>query len=395
MGKRTMNAIKIFPVFIFCLLIANGCAAGNLKQGEIDGIVNDAIYPVMQEHNIPGMAVAVSIDGKRYFYNYGVASRESKQPVTNDTIFEIGSLSKTFTATLASYAQAKGNLALSDSPVKYLPSLQGSSFGRVSLLNLGTHTSGGLPLQLPDDVKSMAQLMAYFRNWKPDHEAGTYRRYSNPGIGLLGMVAAKSMNATYNEALEQDLFPKLGMYNSFIDVPEERMLDYAQGYDKQDLPARLSSGVLAAEAYGVKSNTTDLIQFVEANMRMLKLDRDLQRAIDDTHTGYFKAGEVTQALVWEWYPQPIGLDRLLAGNSSAMAFQDTIVTALNPPLSSQSNVLVNKTGSTNGFSAYVAFIPSKKIGIVILANKSYPIDARVSAAYRIFTRLDRQIAAEN
>ena len=47
-----------------------------------------------------------------------------------------------------------------------------------------------------------------------------------------------------------------------------------------------------------------------------------------------------------------------------------------------------KTGSTNGFAAYVAFAPERKIGVVILANKSYPIDARVTAAYEILTRLD-------
>jgi CubicO group peptidase (beta-lactamase class C family) len=58
-------------------------------------------------------------------------------------------------------------------------------------------------------------------------------------------------------------------------------------------------------------------------------------------------------------------------------------------------VLINKTGSTNGFSGYVAFVPAKKIGIVILANKSYPIDQRVTAAYRILTRLDSEAASKN
>ena len=62
-------------------------------------------------------------------------------------------------------------------------------------------------------------------------------------------------------------------------------------------------------------------------------------------------------------------------------------TELHPPLSPREASLLNKTGSTNGFATYVAFIPKGGLGIVLLANKNYPIDARVTAAYDIVTRL--------
>jgi len=394
MYQRTMNLLKLLPALI-CLLITSGCSVSNINQSKVEDIVNNSIQPVIQEYNIPGMAVAVTINGKNYFYNYGVASKQTQQPVTEQTIFEIGSLSKTFTATLASYAEVNGNLSLSDNASNYLPSLHGSSFDNIKLLNLGTHTSGGLPLQVPDNITNTDQLMEYFSNWQPTYQAGTHRNYSNASIGMLGMIAAKSMNEPFDDAVEKRLFVELGMKNSYINVPADRMQDYAQGYTKQNVPIRLQGGILGEEAYGVKSSTTDLIRFIEANMQLIKLNEKLQRAINDTHIGYFKSGEMTQDLIWEQYAYPMGLQSLLTGNSNTMIYQDTIATELLPPLQPQEDVLLNKTGSTNGFGAYIAFIPARKIGIVILANKSYPIDARVTAAYQILTQLDSQITSQH
>lgn len=129
-------------------------------------------------------------------------------------------------------------------------------------------------------------------------------------------------------------------------------------------------------------------------MTAIKLDGKLQRAIVDTHTGYFASGELTQDLIWEQYPYPVELKQLLAGNSYTMINQANVATKLSEPLQPQANVLIDKTGSTNGFGSYVAFIPAEKIGIVILANKNYPIDARVTAAFEILTQLDGRTASK-
>jgi beta-lactamase class C len=142
-------------------------AAEGGSQDRLAQIVNEAIRPVMEENNIPGMAVAVTVRGQRSFFSYGVASKESGQKVTEDTLFEIGSISKTFTATLASYAQVTGALSLSDKASRYMPALAGSSFDEISLLDLGTYAAGGLPLQLPDDVIDEKSMIAYSRNWHP------------------------------------------------------------------------------------------------------------------------------------------------------------------------------------------------------------------------------------
>ena len=378
-----------------CFIASSTYGESNDKRKEISGVMDSVIRPLMQEYRIPGMAVAVIVNGKSYSYNYGVASLKTRQPVTDKTLFEIGSASKTFTATLASYAQVKGNLALSDSASKHLPSLRGSHFDNVSLLNLGTHTAGGLPLQVPDAIHNDDQLMDYFRQWKPSYAAGTYRVYSNPSIGMLGMIAARSMDESFVDAIEKKLFPMLGMTHSYIKVPPDQMKDYAQGYTKQGAPIRLNAGVLSSEAYGIKSSTPDMIRFIAANMQMIKIDSKLQRAIDDTHTGYFRSGEITQDLIWEQYPYPVELKQVLAGNSNTMTYQATKATELNPPLQPQANSLINKTGSTNGFASYVAFVPAQKLGIVMLANKNYPIAQRVTAAYQILTQLGSRLSPQN
>ena len=198
--------------------------------------------PLMAEHEVPGMAVAVSVDGQTWFFNYGLASREARTPVSANTLFELGSISKTFTATLATYAQDRGALALADHPGKYLPQLKGSALDKANLLQLGAYTAGGLPLQIPETVSDMTGAVAYFRDWKPDAAPGAVRRYSNALV-----------------------------------------------------PARMPSAP----------------------------------------------------------------------------------------------TLFNKTGSTGGFGGYVLFVPQKKLGIVMLANRNTPIPARVKAAYAILEQAAR------
>ena len=370
-------------------LMAAGCGLAQAGQAETDSKVDEAVQAVMREHGIAGMSIAVTRNGTQHFYNYGVASRQTGRRADSDTLYEIGSISKTYTATLATYAQARGRLALSDSPAKYLPELAGSDFAKLSLINLGTHTTGGFPLQVPDAVTNQAQMMAYLKAWKPEHAAGTYRTYANPSIGMLGVVAAKSLNRPFKAAMERDLFPKLGLTSTYIDVPAARVADYAQGYNKQDAPVRVNPGVLADEAYGVKTSARDLLRFVDANMGLNLADAELRGAIAQTHVGYYQLGDMTQDLAWEQLRYPATLDALLTANAGNYNSQSQPVTALNPPLPPQEAVWINKTGSTNGFGGYVAFVPSKKLGIVILANRNYPNEARVRLAYRILGELEK------
>lgn len=361
-------------------------AAGD--DAAIKAAVDAAIKPVMRQYDIPGMAVGVTTGGHTYAFQYGLADRESRKPVTSSTLFEVGSISKTFTVSLTSLAEVNGQLSLSDKVSKYLPIMQGRDFGAVSLMSLGTHTPGGFPLQVPDDIKNNGQLMTYLQNWKPAYKEGTVRTYANPSIGMLGFITARAMKKDFAALMEGDLFPRLGLTSTYIHVPEAKMADYAQGYTKTNAPIRMADAVLSSEAYGVRTTAADMIHFVEANMQMLPLDEKLQRAITNTHTGYFKVGAMTQDLIWEQYAFPVDLQALSRGNSNAVALKATPVTQLTPSERPRADVWINKTGSTNGFGGYVAFVPERKLGIVILANKGYPNEVRAALGYRILTQLD-------
>ncbi|MDP9731776.1 UNVERIFIED_ORG: beta-lactamase class C [Rhizobium sp. SORGH_AS260] len=354
----------------------------------LKAITDAAIKPIMEKNGIPGLAVGISVDGESYIFTYGAMSKSTGQPVTAETLFELGSISKTFTAILATYAEANGHLSLSGRVKDYLPGMKGSAFGDVTLTHLGTHTAGGFPLQVPDNVKTETQLLAYLKSWKPSYGAGTHRTYANPSIGMLGYITAKAMGQGYDAAMQDTLFPALGLKDTFTVVPKAKLANYAQGYTRNDEPARLTPGILSSEAYGVRSTATDMIRFVNANLGLEKLDGKIRQAIASTHTGYFAVGAMTQDLIWEQYARPVALKTLVQSNSGAL-LKTVPVQEIAPPLKPGQDVFVNKTGSTNGFGAYVAFIPQRKLGIVILANKNYPNEDRVTAAVEILTAVDK------
>lgn len=381
-----MSTRPVRSIAIACLSLLP-LTAGAVDVAAVRAAVDRAIQPLMAQHDVPGMAVAVTVDGQALFFNYGEASKHEHKPVTENTLFELGSVSKTITATLACYAQGLGKLSFDDHPGKYVPQLQGSAVDRASLLELGTYTPGGLPLQFPEDVKTDAQMIAYFRTWRPDAAPGTLRRYSNPSLGLFGHATARALGVDFADAVEGRLFPALGLKHSHVRVPPAVVGDYAWGYDKTNQPVRVRPDVFDAETYGVKASAADMIRFVQQNIDASGLPAPMRRAIDCTHTGYFRIGDTVQGLGWEQYRAPVTLAALQAGNSTKMSAEPNPATRLQPPQAPPTGTLFNKTGATRGFGAYVLFVPEQRVGIVMLANKNYPIPARVEAAYSILGQL--------
>ena len=377
-----MNILRTAAVLVStCFLSASAWSA------DLRSIVDAAIHPIMKEYDLPGMAVAVTVDSKAYVFNYGVASKEKNLPVNDATLFELGSVSKPLTATLASWALVQGKLSLDAHPSKYMPQLKGSAIDKATVLHLGTYTAGGLPLQFPDEVAD-GQMESYFKQFKPSAEPGAQRVYSNPSLGLFGHLAALALKGDFTDLMEKQLFPQLGLKNTYLRVPENQMGNYAWGYDDANKPARVKPDILSGPTYGVRSTAADLIRLVQANIDPSTLPVPMRRAVEGTQVGYFTVGGMVQGLGWEQYSYPVALEQLVAGNSAAMSQKPNAASKIAAPQAPQQATLFNKTGSTRGFSNYVAFVPQKKIGVVILANKGYPTAARVEAAHAILAQLE-------
>ena len=125
--------MRLSALFRRCLLavaLAASLPASALSPSTTPTPACAPVLTVMKQHEIAGMAVAVTRQGEQHFYSFGLASWETRVPVTNDTLFEVGSISKTYSATLAAYAQALGRLSLADPVERHVPELAGSAFGR-------------------------------------------------------------------------------------------------------------------------------------------------------------------------------------------------------------------------------------------------------------------------
>ncbi|MBI6899662.1 beta-lactamase [Pseudomonas putida] len=363
-------------------------AAPPLLANDLQASVDEVIPALMREQGIAGMAVAVFANGQSHYFNYGLADKASHQAVSRDTLFEVGSVSKTYTATLAALASAEGKLDLQAPASRYQPALAKASIGRASVLELGAYSGDCLPLQFPDEVQTPAQTLAWFQHWQPRFAPGTHRCYSNPSLGLFGDLAARAQQRPFTELMTQQVLPRLGLKHTYLEVPASARGLYAQGYDANDKPVRVNPGPYAEQAYGIKTSASDLLRYVQLQLQPDTLDPAMRKAIAITQSGYFQVGAMTQGLGWERYPYPVSLDTLLEYNGAKIIRGENPIQALNPALPADPAAWYNKTGATGGFGAYVAFVPSRQMGIVLLANRNYPNEERVRAAQRILSSLE-------
>ena len=158
-----MNRVALFAA----ATVAMTLPAMALDQAGFERIAAGMFEPIMAEYKIPGLAVGVVMDGETYVFTTGLANAKAGTPVTTDTLFELGSVSKLFTVTLAAEAERDGVLALDEPVAAYIPDLDGTAFGDLTLAALATHSTGGMPLHAPEGVTSRAKLNAWLARWKP------------------------------------------------------------------------------------------------------------------------------------------------------------------------------------------------------------------------------------
>lgn len=359
------------------------------NEADLHRDIKQRINQLMQQQQIPGMAVAVLWRGQSYLYSFGKADIAANKAVSNDTLFEVGSISKTYAGVLGAMALELGKVTLTDPVAQHWPALTtagSQQWQQINMQHLATYTAGGLPLFMPSTVSDQASLLRYFQQWQPQYPAGTHRLYANSSIGLFAHLAVAATGSSYADAFAKHLKAPLQLQHTFLQVPASAQAQYAWGY-QDNKAVRINPAMLQDEAGGVKTSVRDLAKWLQANMQPEQLSSvPLQASIQRAQQRYAKSDAMFQGLGWEMLDYPVSLSDLKAMTDPAFV-QGSAATLLNPPVAATANTWVHKTGATNGFAAYAAFIPSRQVGIVLLANKRYPNAQRVELAYSVLEAL--------
>ncbi|MGW2201998.1 serine hydrolase domain-containing protein [Streptomyces sp. NPDC001774] len=189
------------------------------------------------EHKIPGVSVGVWADGRETFAGHGVTSIENPLPVDEDTLFLVGSATKTFTATALMRLVADGRVDL-DAPVRrYVPELvlaDEKAADEITVLNLLNHTSGldwNLIVDTGDGDDALAAFVEKMADLPFIGEPGARASYSQAGFNLLGRVLENVTGLTYERAVASLLIEPLGLPNSFFGTGEVMTRRFAVGHN--------------------------------------------------------------------------------------------------------------------------------------------------------------------
>lgn len=357
----------------------------NAMAATTDEIVKQTMNGYMEENDIPGAAVIVYVKGKPHSYYFGYANREKKKPVTDKTIFEVGSLSKLMTSLLLAENLDFARVQLDDPVTKYIPKLS-EPFTYMSLRSLATHTSG-LPLQPPKNVKTKEQWLNYAKNFKPEFDAEDEYQYSNIGMGLLGDVLEKANHKPLNTLYRKKVLSRLGMQEIGLSVPKKLQKYVATGYNSDGEPTQAIDDGLFPAAYGLKVSVSDMNKFLQAAIG-IKTPDSIFYPMRMTQTPYAKFGQYKQGLGWQIHDLHSSAVSWLMRGGDNIGLNAAPVDEMIAEPTFDGDSLIDKTGMTDGFRAYIAVIPNKKTGIVVLTNRRMADASIKTTARKILFKLN-------
>lgn len=355
-----MKAIKLLP--FISLMIATASAQTPSAQ---DVYVGEKVTAFMQQHHIPGMAVEMVVNGKPKDYYFGYQDEAKSSPVIAKTIFEIGSISKIMTSLLIAQEVDWAKMQFNDPITKYVPDLP-KNWEKIRLQDLATHTAG-LPFMPTESLHAKTDLTNYVNTKLSNAKAGQDWRYSNIGVSLLGAALENSTESDFGDLYRRHILNPLQMVNG-ASIPAAYEKYYAQGYNAQGKPVPHEQAEAMLSAYGLKASALDMKNFLRAAIGLEGTTARVFYPMRMTQSIYVHVGDDYQGLGWMIHKLEDGQRRLLQGQDyqgkGPLAIRDTYGRAL-----FNNNTLIDKNGMTDGFAAYIAVLPSKQSGIVILANK--------------------------
>jgi serine-type D-Ala-D-Ala carboxypeptidase/endopeptidase len=304
-----------------------------------------------------GVGIVVGVlapDGRRVI-SYGGLAHGDERHLDGDTVFEIGSVGKVFTALLLADMAQRGEVALRDPVAKYLPpDVKVPQHGGrgITLLDLATHTSG-LP-RMPTNFAprdptnpyadySVEQLYSFLSGYELTREIGAQYAYSNLGYGLLGNVLERRAGVNYEALVKSRIAVPLGLASTTMTLSSQLAAKLAVGHNEVLQAVPNWDDRTLAGAGSLRSSANDLLTFLAAQLR--KADAPL-------------ASAMTAMLAVR---KPTGTPDLDIGLGWHISSQ-------------QGREFVWHNGGTGGYSSFVGFCPQARTGIVVLANSEIGVD---------------------
>jgi D-alanyl-D-alanine-carboxypeptidase/D-alanyl-D-alanine-endopeptidase len=369
---RFMNNFRclIHLILFFSFLMLAGCKKDNGTGLQFGNFTEEFEYLVDQYVR---MGAAIGIIDKQQDeleYYFGTLSRFNGNPPDRHSIFEVGSITKTFTATLLAQMILDGKIHLEDEAEPYLTNGQVSmpvwDGTNITIKNLATHSSG-LPRKpqdsnqpLPTGYNPYDPYAAYDAQYVYEYlstycqlqfEPGTRYLYSNTGMGLVGHIVGLVDHCNYETLVNREIFDPLGMEETSLFIGGQ-VSNLAPGHDESlDSVENYTAKDIFQGAGFIKSSLGDMMIYLKAQMGLI--ETALEDAMKLTQQSHFDVGGVTYNDREGYYHLSIGLAWHIDVLPEGYTFHW-------------------HGGRTNGYMAYMGFDLSAMTGVVILCNQSDP-----------------------